>query len=57
MTKEQTREVFNLARQILPFLMITATFISLAYALGHSFPPLCANSSIDLVRLSCNYLP
>jgi len=57
MSKEQTREIFTLATQIIPFLMITATLISLAYAYGRTLSPLYVDNSLDLIRLSCNYLP
>jgi hypothetical protein len=57
MKKEQVTEILNLTRQILPFLMITAVFISLAYRYGHIYSPLKVDSSGDLLRLSCNYLP
>jgi hypothetical protein len=57
MTKEQLNEIVNLTRQILPFLMITATFIGLAYSYGPTYIPLQIDSSMDLMTLSCSYLP
>jgi len=57
MTKNQLMDVLNVARQVLPFLTITATFISLAYSYGHSLSSLHVDASSDLIRLSCSYLP
>jgi hypothetical protein len=57
MKKEQVTEIVNLTRQILPFLMITAVFISLAYRYGPIYSPIQVDASADLIRLSCNYLP
>lgn len=57
MTKKQAQEVLDLTSQILPFLMITITFVSLAYTYGQTFPPLHVEGPIDLMTASCNYLP
>ncbi|MBI2707797.1 MAG: hypothetical protein HYX35_05760 [Proteobacteria bacterium] len=57
MNKNQLKDILNVASQILPFLMITITFISVAYAYGNTLSSLHVDSSSDLIRLSCNYLP
>lgn len=57
MTKETVRELFGIVTQILPFLMITATFIGFAYTYGHTHL-LCHEDNLScLLRLSCNCLP
>jgi hypothetical protein len=57
MNKEQVGEFFNVARQTLPFFMITITFISIAYTYAHTFSALEVDPTLELTRLSCNYLP
>ena len=57
MTKTQLSHALYIASQTLPFLMITSTFIGLAYICGHSFSPYHMDQSFELVRLSCNYIP
>jgi hypothetical protein len=39
MSKTQVSEAINLASQTIPFLMITATFIIIAYVYGHTLTP------------------
>lgn len=39
MSKTQASEAINLATQTIPFLMITASFIIIAYVYGHSVTP------------------
>jgi len=57
MSKKQLLEIIHLASQTLPFLIIAATFIGLAYTYGHSFTPFFSEDSSQLISLSCNYLP
>ncbi|MBS0272024.1 MAG: hypothetical protein JSR85_05190 [Proteobacteria bacterium] len=57
MSKTQLLKAIDIANQTLPFLMITATFIGLAYTYGQSLSPLHIDPSFDLIRLSCNYAP
>jgi len=57
MTKQQMIDAIQFASQTLPFLMITAMFIALAYSYGQSLTPYHMGDSCDLIRLSCNYLP
>ncbi|MBA3814240.1 MAG: hypothetical protein H0X26_07100 [Alphaproteobacteria bacterium] len=56
MQKNFFSETLNLVSQTLPFLMITVTFISIAYVYGHTAPLMTAEnafeaSKIDLSRL------
>lgn len=51
MSRKQISEAFNFASQTLPFLMITATFIGLAYTYGHAFTPFYMDESFDLIGL------
>ena len=57
MSKKQFLTAIQVASQTLPFLMITATFIGLAYACGHSLAPYQMDPSFDLLRLSYHYIP
>ena len=57
MTKTQLSHAIHIASQTVPFLMITATFIVLAYSYGHSLLPYHIDQSFDLIRLSCHYIP
>ncbi len=54
MSRKQISKAIIVASQTLPFLMITATFVSLAYACGHSLTPYHMDPSFDLIRLSCH---
>ena len=47
MSKTHMSETLNLASQTVPFLMITATFIIMAYVYGHSLTPTGLESSFD----------
>ncbi len=57
MSRKQILIAISVASQTMPFLMITATFVCLAYICGHSFTPYQMDSSFDLVRLSCHTIP
>jgi|GEM_PF-4452256 hypothetical protein len=57
MTKNYLKDILNIASQVLPFLTITVTFVSLAYTYGHTLSALQVDHSCDLIRLSCTYLP
>ena len=57
MSKKQISTAFFLASQVLPFLMITATFVGLAYTYGHGLTPFHMDETFELVSLSCNYAP
>lgn len=57
MTKSYLKDVLNIANQVLPFLTITVTFISIAYTYGNTLSALQMGHSCDLMRLSCTYLP
>lgn len=47
--------VSNLVSLTLPFFMITATFIGLAYTYGHSFTPFHMDECFEIVKLT--YVP
>jgi hypothetical protein len=57
MLKEQVLKAINIVNQTVPFLMITVTFIGLAYTCGQSISPFQMDPSFDLIRLSCHYAP
>ncbi|EKE09778.1 MAG: hypothetical protein ACD_16C00110G0013 [uncultured bacterium] len=57
MSKVQFLKALDVARQTLPFIMITAIFIGLAYTYGHALSPFQIDPSSDLVRLSCHFAP
>lgn len=57
MTKAQLLNAINVARQTIPFIMITVVFVGLAYTYGHALSPFQIDPSSDLVRLSCHYAP
>ncbi|MBX9786615.1 MAG: hypothetical protein K2Y08_04695 [Alphaproteobacteria bacterium] len=57
MSKIQFLNAIDVARQTIPFIMITAIFIGLAYTYGHALSPFQMDSSNELVRLSCHYAP
>lgn len=57
MTKTQLLNAINVARQIVPFIMITVVFVGLAYTYGHALSPFQMDPTNDLVRLSCHYAP
>lgn len=56
-TKNYLKDILDIASQVLPFLTITVTFVSLAYTYGHTLSALHVDHSCDLIRLSCTYLP
>jgi hypothetical protein len=57
MSKIQFLNAIDIARQTIPFIMITAIFVGLAYTYGHALSPFQINPSNELVRLSCHYVP
>ena len=57
MSKVQFLKAIDVARQTLPFIMITAVFIGLAYTYGHALSPFQMDPSNEMVRLSCHYVP
>lgn len=52
MSKTQAAEALNLASQTLPFLMITATFIVIAYVYGHTLTPIKGENSFDASKIN-----
>lgn len=52
MAKELISLVSNLVSLTLPFFMITATFVGLAYTYGHSFTPFHMDECFEVVRLT-----
>jgi len=52
MTKKQRSEILDLVYQTLPFLIITATFIGLAYTYGHALAPIEPEDSFEFIRVS-----
>jgi cytochrome bd-type quinol oxidase subunit 2 len=54
MSRKQLLTAIHVASQTIPFLMITATFVGIAYTCGHSLTPYQMDSSFDLIRLSCH---
>ena len=57
MTKQQVVDAVHFARQTVPFFIITAIFVSIAFSYGQHLTPYHMGDSCDLIRLSCNYLP
>ncbi len=57
MTKKQRSEILDLVRQILPFFIITATFIGLAYTYGHALAPLESEGSFEFTHLKSSHNP
>jgi len=57
MSKIQFLNAIDIARQTIPFIMITAIFVGLAYTYGHALSPFQVSPSNELVRLSCHYAP
>ncbi len=55
MSKVPTSEALNLASQTVPFLMITATFIVIAYVYGHTITPVTLESSLDVSKINFSY--
>jgi len=51
MKKTQSSETLNLATQILPFLLITATFIIIAYLYGHAVRSTIINHPIGTISM------
>ena len=56
MSKKQISEALSLASQTLPFIMITATFIGLAYTYGNVLTPYPIEDSFEFARLGYNDL-
>jgi hypothetical protein len=52
MTKKQRSEIIDLIRQTLPFFIITATFIGLAYTYGHALAPLQLEDSFEFIHVN-----
>lgn len=57
MTKKQRSEIFDLVRQTLPFFIITATFIGLAYTYGHALAPLPLEDSFEFTQVKSSHVP
>lgn len=57
MSKIQFLNAIDIARQTIPFIMITAIFVGLAYTYGHTLSPFQISHTNELVRLSCHYAP
>ena len=57
MSKIQFLNAIDIARQTIPFIMITAIFVGLAYTYGQTLSPFQIAPSNELVRLSCHYAP
>lgn len=57
MSKTQFLNIVDIARQTIPFIMITAVFVGLAYTYGHTLTPFQLAPSNELIRLSCHYVP
>ena len=57
MSKTQLLDTLNVMRLTVPFLMITVTFVGIAYAYGHALTPFHLDASFDLIKLSCHYMP
>lgn len=49
-------ETINLAAQTIPFLMITATFIIIAYVYGHVLTPTSLEHPFDTSKINFSYL-
>lgn len=50
MSKTHLSEAFNMLRQIVPFLMITALLIVVTYTYGHAIKPSCSDTSFDFSK-------
>ncbi len=57
MSRKQLLTAIQVASQTLPFLMITATFVGIAYACGPNFIPYHMDPSFEFLRLSYHYTP
>lgn len=57
MSKTQFLNAIDIARQTIPFIMITAIFVGLAYTYGHTLTPFQMVPSNELICLSCHYAP
>ena len=57
MSKTQFLNAVDIARQTIPFIMITAVFVGLAYTYVHTLTPFQLAPSNELIRLSCHYAP
>lgn len=55
MSKTHMSETLNLASQTIPFLMITATFIIMAYVYGHALTPTGLESSFDAEEINFSH--
>lgn len=56
MRKSSPSEILNLASQTLPFLMITVTFISIAYLHGHTTAPSSSQNVFESSKISIGTL-
>lgn len=52
MSKEQITTISNSVSLTLPFFMITAIFVGLAYTYGDSFTPFYMGECIEIVKLT-----
>ncbi|HUX80667.1 MAG TPA: hypothetical protein VMW10_13125 [Alphaproteobacteria bacterium] len=57
MYRKQFTTALLVASQTLPFLMITATFVGIAYACGQTLTAYQIDPSFDLIRLSWHHIP
>ncbi len=57
MLKQQVAGAIYIASQTIPFLMITATFVALAYTYGYDLPFCHMDESFELVKLGCSFMP
>jgi uncharacterized membrane protein YkvI len=55
MTKNYLKGILDIASQVLPFLTITVTFVSLAYTYGHTLSALQIDHSCDLISAAQSY--
>jgi hypothetical protein len=56
MQKKLSSEALNLANLTLPFLMITVTFISIAYLYGHTTPQASKENVFESSRINISTL-
>ena len=56
MEKSLPSEVLNFANQTLPFLMITVTFITIAYIYGHTANSMTSENPFDASRIDISHL-
>lgn len=56
MSKRTVSEIITVATQTLPFLMITATFIGIAYIYGHTASPSTLETAFEASKINFSYL-